>query len=671
MTCLSLLYKVKNKGLHFKLAITFFLLLSSVSYLVYSVLVLDISDFLTVVTPASISCMGKDFSVPHFEYFSIDNETCLREQQGSEHPELMSCPALNVTRTFVNTTFSVGKEGDLYDGYYLYCAHKRIIKNPTAKGFSLNVSSLNVTYNTKALPKNFTLFYDNNGVWDILNMSVKDSMLAGENLTLLFFFTKNERERIKYNINVMDYQEDPDLNPTGCALINQSTNLTQNIVSSGGGGTTCFTINESNLYFDCRGNSISANPRAALAFNISSVNKLLSNISIQNCIVNNFSTAINITGAANVTFVGGNIGQNSNKIGTKVDFSIKALNSIGVLINHSKINSTNITMMWTNVSDSKITNNYVTTITAGINAVLLIAENKNVFIDNSTFITLDGEAIRFDDTITLADTNVSSTNITIVNSLFSADNRDALRVSDAIDNSTFINNTFINSFGGRAFGWACMLENARRSEGLYFFNNTCSSVNKTGMTIRNVVNSVFVNMTFIARETMLEINGSSNVTIENSTFKNGNMSIRSYLDSNISLVNVRVANYTFNNTLLSMRYSSFGEVNFLSRITGIGSNLTLDINVSNNSVLVNTTRSVFLNVSANITLYNIGFTNPQVIVDYNEDNAYEICASPLCTEFSYASSIFSFNVSSFTRYGSNETFVAPPGIPAPSINLKR
>jgi len=117
---------------------------------------------------------------------------------------------------------------------------------------------------------------------------------------------------------------------------------------------------------------------------------------------------------------------------------------------------------------------------------------------------------------------------------------------------------------------------------------------------------------------------------------------------------VAAANNTFINTLFdagpaSLRYA--GAFN----VTG-----TRDLNTSNvvlapNNITVNSTLLPALNISAQLTLRNLTFANPRPTVDETDSGIFSFCGTARCTEISFNSGIFIFNVTRFTGYSSEET----------------
>ena len=102
--------------------------------------------------------------------------------------------------------------------------------------------------------------------------------------------------------------------------------------------------------------------------------------------------------------------------------------------------------------------------------------------------------------------------------------------------------------------------------------------------------------------------------------------------------------------------TDYGEIAFNDAInttndSNIDSDLDLDlyINISNNSIVLNSTALPNFNKSATLSLYGLTFTNPRILRNG------EVCPNAICTEVSYSGGAFVFNVTHFTTYTAEET----------------
>ncbi len=127
--------------------------------------------------------------------------------------------------------------------------------------------------------------------------------------------------------------------------------------------------------------------------------------------------------------------------------------------------------------------------------------------------------------------------------------------------------------------------------------------------------------------------------VHNFTKFNGNTT--NLLEVNLS----NISRLTFENV-------SSGKIIFPSSIDlSNSSDLESHIVVSNNSIYVDSTNVPELNTSAILTIYNLSFSNPRVLKDG------VVCTS--CVEDSYTDGVFTFNVTSFSTYSSEETPTNP------------
>ncbi len=142
------------------------------------------------------------------------------------------------------------------------------------------------------------------------------------------------------------------------------------------------------------------------------------------------------------------------------------------------------------------------------------------------------------------------------------------------------------------------------------------------------------------------------------------------------------ANYSFINTTIlsnnswilvlegSGNLSNFSETRFTNANGTIhfmgtfnltdNANVSLaQLNISANRTYLNATNLTTMNKSANITLFNIALADPRPSVDFNDDGVFATCSASDCTEGSFASSTFNFNVSHWTSFSVESANAAP------------
>lgn len=114
-----------------------------------------------------------------------------------------------------------------------------------------------------------------------------------------------------------------------------------------------------------------------------------------------------------------------------------------------------------------------------------------------------------------------------------------------------------------------------------------------------------------------------------------------------STTNLRLID-TSNISNLVIENSSHGMINFSQAVNlSGGADINTYINISSNRIEINSTALPSLNKTARLSLYNLTFSNPQVL----KDGA--VCTD--CIEVSYNSSTFIFDVTGFSIYTSRET----------------
>ena len=136
-----------------------------------------------------------------------------------------------------------------------------------------------------------------------------------------------------------------------------------------------------------------------------------------------------------------------------------------------------------------------------------------------------------------------------------------------------------------------------------------------------------------------------------------NSSIRNFTVFGISnftgsaTTNLRSANLS-NISNFILEISNKGKINFTQtvNITG-GHDFDQFIKIQDNFIELDSGNLNLLNISAELTLYNLSFTNPRILRNNGA------CASSTCTKLRYdvVSGELTFNVSSFTNYSSEDT----------------
>ena len=425
------------------------------------------------------------------------------------------------------------------------------------------------------------------------------------------------------------------VNLTGCATINASSVLTQNIASN----DTCVIVNASNIVFSCAGRTIlfGANGSGAVEeLGILVVNQ--TNVTIADCVIAtnrnssstldagvgfraaNYSTILNTTFLGNSTFAvtmymasHNDTVTNSTVLGGGIDAGGSGPNG-----------------------EENITNNALN------GSVTLASGRHNVVaynVMNSTIGVQSGDAFILYNNVTFRGTAAArgidtdpAGPFVITGNRFeihtNATGATGLHLASSTGN--FSNNTFlVNGTGGVA-----LLVEA--SAAGIFFGNNFTAVGNGSIAIRfdfSIINNSRFNNTILSASTFIEMDPSGG------TAKTG------------------VANFT--NTTFFMPN---GSVTFPGTVQANGSqNVTqARLNITFNSVFLNSSNLSFLNQTAVVTLTGIMFNDPKPQVAFVDGGAFSDCtstANPFCTELSYANGVFRFNTSHFTSFDSAESTI--------------
>ncbi len=121
------------------------------------------------------------------------------------------------------------------------------------------------------------------------------------------------------------------------------------------------------------------------------------------------------------------------------------------------------------------------------------------------------------------------------------------------------------------------------------------------------------------------------------------------------------SNCTFENT-------NYGKILFTNTLNLTGnSGSTLDfnkyVNISSNWIEINTSALPNLNSSATLTLYDLDYSDPRIIINGI------VCPTDVCVKNSYSGGDLNFNVSHFTAFTAEETPSSPSNSPSVSSSF--
>jgi parallel beta-helix repeat protein len=381
---------------------------------------------------------------------------------------------------------------------------------------------------------------------------------------------------------------------SSCGFVNSNLALLNNVNSSG----SCFNINASNVVLDCAGYNVTYSTSGSLGYGVNN-SAGFDNITVKNCNlyegnnITSYKHAIYFSGVDNGTII-------NNTITTVYDFADGIY-----LLSSSNLNiSDNVIIL----SSSPFVDGYGLEISSTTNSTI---QNNNItggtmgIISQSSILTIDGNT--FDINGYGINLGSSSSGSTITgNSINSSDH--AFFITEASSNNVFTNNTVLES-GGDAI--------------------------RIDSSISTPINNNFTNNTF-----------NNIVGYDLNILDSGNGTY---------LINQNIASYFINESIVNFKNTNYGLIEFSNLINGTGTNLSSDVQISNNSIFVNSTNNGGLNVSAQLEFYNLSYVStPWLMKDGTRCDNSNIC------NISYSGSILYANVSSFSNYTTQEAADSAP-----------
>lgn len=252
-------------------------------------------------------------------------------------------------------------------------------------------------------------------------------------------------------------------------------------------------------------------------------------------------------------------------------------------------------------------------------------------------------------------------NVTFVNNYFEADGGfqpKGLYMDSISENVTIINNTFVSNQFGMTI---------ERVNNGYVYNNDFITPNDWAIWIQGATNFLFENNTMVDSGGAFYLTVDAGVYPEYNTFKNNNVSGvgTTWLDlgsvgiNHTILIDQVVETYIFDGDhLLSIEDSVYGKINFTSGVgSKNGGNLSAELSIVDNLVVIDSDAAPHLNRSANVELYNIGdrgFIDPEVQRDGVD------CVGVYCTVFTAADATdVLFSVTQWSNYSVGESTTYP------------
>jgi parallel beta-helix repeat protein len=426
-------------------------------------------------------------------------------------------------------------------------------------------------------------------------------------------------------------------NITSCPVtINTSTTLTQNLAANLTAAQSCITFGANNTALDCSGFSLNGN---LTGNGINATNRL--NISIRNCVIENFTMNILLQGT-NMSTVANNTARNSTQQSIEIQSSShdRVENNTAASITNTGINVT------TGVNNTLMNNNGTSVSGDGID-IDTNSVNNTLINNNGTSTSQYGIQI------------ASSFNNTLIGNRGTATGGQAIRLAQSNGN------TLANSTSAGAYGISIITSDYNiilgnnatgTTAGLFlgdassdfnnFTGNRIDAPSAAAVSIGASQNNTFVNNSF-ATDTATDVQLSSAIGIRGA----GNLFINTTLRTNATWLSTD-ANSTGNNFTNTVFVSFNGSIRIIPTAT-LPNATSLDfrkLNVSFNRAFLNATNASFLNQSAQIALLNP--TSSQPTVDFTDTNAFVICPASICTVDSFTGGTLVFNVTHFTTYSS-------------------
>ncbi|MBI4150514.1 right-handed parallel beta-helix repeat-containing protein, partial [Candidatus Woesearchaeota archaeon] len=394
-------------------------------------------------------------------------------------------------------------------------------------------------------------------------------------------------------------------------------------------GPSCFNFTANNALLDCNGFSITGS-RLANSHGINASSRL--NVTVQNCVITNFSDGIFFTRVRRGTIFNNVIVNNS-------DDGIDLGNNNFTLISHNTLannsdNGIEMTGWYNNVTNNTIQNNRGAATSHGLqtfrgSATVPGSGPASFRIINNTFIDNQNDGL-----------NVAWLNDSVIaNNTFSGSGDDAM----SITNGTTLIITGNNMGNGGDDG--ILLEGTNYS--FIAHNNVSERPGQNLDVVRSNNNNFSNNTLFYGNIDVLRLrlNSNNNTFWNNTLFSNNSW----FAINDTSTLNNNFTNTTFANSNGSILLSFF-QANISQEVN------TTVLNISSNRAYLNATNLTWMNVSATIIINHTGmsFTNPIAQVDYGDTLTYEDCPADVCTTIGSATDSFSFNVSHWTSFATTD-----------------
>jgi parallel beta-helix repeat protein len=380
---------------------------------------------------------------------------------------------------------------------------------------------------------------------------------------------------------------------TGCATINASTTLGQNIQAPGSG--SCIIVNADNITLSCAGFSIGGN---AAGTGINVTNR--ANVTIKDCVLENFTNNI-VLNSTNASVIVNTTARKSTST------SILVRQGLRNLLANNTVSGDFIGILLFNGSNNTLRSNNVSGISTGI--TLFFTQNNTLI--NDTGASTSGTGIFLTASINNTLNSVLATSVSGNGLMFSS--------------MGLGNNVIANTTGRSSSGIGVYLTSGANLNTL--LNVTAASDSNAALAFDfSSGSNLFNDTTLLSNSTWLSADSDSYFnTLTNASFVSqfgGIAVLRNFTLPNATTVTLASLNITSNRAFLNSTNLSF----------------------------LNQTAVITLNGVTSVD------PKPQVaLVDGGAFSDCLPTADPFCTELSFSGGVFVFNVSHFTTFASFES----------------
>ena len=422
---------------------------------------------------------------------------------------------------------------------------------------------------------------------------------------------------------------------SSCGTLTESYTLESNVSSTG----NCFTIESNNIVLDCDGYYINYSTAGTSGNGVYVTGS--NNVTIKDCNIYEGNVSTNDKDAILLNFVE-NVSILNNTLVTI------AQGSKGIAVAYSTFNTTVINNTINTALDSGVgldvsysvnttaENNVINTVGAAIGIHISSSSYSEIYENNVTTTGSYGQGIVLS----------SSSNSTVQNNEIATYGSQAFGIYLVYASNNIVNSNLINT-------------NESTSPLIYF-----SEISEDNLIQNNNLNySLSDAFTF---------SGSGSSIPKNNNLSNNSLGEISGYDLNLIsggangtyLMDQIISNYSFGNdgSLVYFKDTDYGEIKFVSLVTGSQINLSQDVQISNNSIYVNSSSNSGLNKSASIAIYGLNdySYSPHLLMDGVRCDNTTYCNISWDGDLD----ILYANVSSFSNYTTENADTTPYFNPA-------